>query len=56
MPIRLLPVQARPEAVRPMAPPENIIAPSAPEAAVQFFRSEQERYARLAKKAGITPE
>ncbi len=38
-----------------MARQENIIAPSTPEAAVQFFRSEQERYARLVKKAGITP-
>ena len=55
MPIRLQPVQARPQAVRAMARQGNIVAPSAPEAAVQFFRSEQERYARLAKKAGITP-
>ena len=29
---------------------------STPEAAVQFFRSEQERYARLVKKADITLE
>jgi len=39
-----------------MAKQENVINPSSPEAAVQFFRSEQERYARLVKKAGITPE
>jgi len=47
---------AMPEAAQAMAKQENIIAPSTPEAAVQFFRSEQERYARLVKKAGITPE
>ena len=47
---------AMPEAAQAMARQENIIAPSTPEAAVQFFRSEQERYARLVKKAGITPE
>jgi hypothetical protein len=39
-----------------MAKQENIIAPSTPEAAVQFFRSEQERYARLVKKANIVLE
>jgi len=38
---------AMPEAAQAMAKQENIIAPSTPEAAVQFFRSEQERYARL---------
>ena len=47
---------AMPEAVQAMARQENIIAPSAPEAAVQFFRNEQERYARLVKKANIAPE
>ena len=47
---------AMPEAAQAMARQETIIAPSTPEAAVQFFRSEQERYARLVKKAGITPE
>ena len=47
---------AMPEAVQAMARQENIIAPSTPEAAVQFFRNEQERYARLVRKAGITPE
>jgi tripartite-type tricarboxylate transporter receptor subunit TctC len=47
---------ATPETVQAMAKQENVINPSSPEAAVQFFRSEQERYARLAKKAGITPE
>ena len=47
---------AMPEAAQAMARQENVISPSTPEAAVQFFRSEQERYARLVKKAGITPE
>ena len=47
---------AMPEAAQAMAKQENVIAPSTPQAAVQFFRSEQERYARLVKKANITPE
>jgi len=47
---------AMPEVVQAMARQENIIAPSTPEAAVQFFRNEQERYARLVKKANIAPE
>ena len=47
---------ATPEAVQAMAKQENVIAPSTPEAAVQFFRSEQERYARLVKKANIVLE
>lgn len=37
-----------------MARQDNFIHPSTPEAAAQFFRSEQERYARLVKKAGIS--
>jgi tripartite-type tricarboxylate transporter receptor subunit TctC len=37
-----------------MAKQENVIAPSTPEAAAQFMRSEQERYARLVKKANIS--
>ena len=45
---------AMPETVQAMAKQENVINPSSPEAAVQFFRSEQERYARLVKKANIT--
>jgi tripartite-type tricarboxylate transporter receptor subunit TctC len=36
-----------------MARQENLIAPTSPDAAAQFFRSEQERYARLVNKAGI---
>jgi tripartite-type tricarboxylate transporter receptor subunit TctC len=47
---------ATPEAMQAMAKQENVIAPSTPEAAVQFFRSEQERHARLVKKANITLE
>lgn len=45
---------ATPEAKEAMARQENLINPSSPEAAVQFFRSEQERYGRLVKKANIT--
>lgn len=37
-----------------MARQENVINPMSPEASAQFFRSEQERYARLVKKANIT--
>ena len=37
-----------------MAKQENVINPLAPEASSAFFRSEQERYARLVKKANIT--
>ena len=37
-----------------MAKQENIIAPSSPEAAVQFLASEQERYGKLVKKANIS--
>ena len=47
---------AMPEAAQAMARQENVISPSTPEAAVQFFRSEQERYARLVKKANIVLE
>jgi len=47
---------AMPEVVQAMGRQENIIAPSTPEAAVQFFRNEQERYARLVKKANIAAE
>ena len=48
---------AMPEAAQAMAKQENIIDPvDAGSGGVQFFRSEQERYARLVKKAGITPE
>jgi tripartite-type tricarboxylate transporter receptor subunit TctC len=47
---------AMPEAKEAMARQDNIINPTTPEAAAKFFRSEQERYARLVKKANITLE
>ena len=37
-----------------MARQDNVIDPTTPEAAAQFFRTEQERYARLVKKAGVS--
>ena len=43
-----------PEVKAAMAKQENIIAPTSPDAALAYFKSEQERYARLVKKAGIT--
>ena len=46
---------ALPEAAQAMARQEDIIA-RPPEAAVQFFRGEQERCARRVRKAGITPQ
>jgi tripartite-type tricarboxylate transporter receptor subunit TctC len=42
-----------PEVKAAMARQDNVIAPTTPEAAATFFRSEQERYAKLAKKADI---
>jgi tripartite-type tricarboxylate transporter receptor subunit TctC len=36
-----------------MARQETVIAPTTPEAALQFFKAEQERYARLVKQADI---
>ncbi|WP_280156465.1 tripartite tricarboxylate transporter substrate binding protein [Piscinibacter sp. XHJ-5] len=47
---------ALPEAKEAMAKQENVINPMTPEASAQFFKTEQERYARLAKKANITLE
>src|SRR2546423_6837284 len=43
-----------PETKEAMARQENVINPMTPEQSAQFFRSEQERYARLVKKANIT--
>ena len=43
-----------PETKEAMARQENVISPMTPEASAQFLRSEQERYARLVKKANIT--
>ncbi|HYN63500.1 MAG TPA: tripartite tricarboxylate transporter substrate binding protein [Candidatus Limnocylindrales bacterium] len=45
-----------PEAKEAMAKQENIINPMSPEASAQYFRSEQERYARLAKRADVKLE
>ena len=45
-----------PETKDAMAKQENIINPMSPEASAQFFKTEQERYARLVRKANITAE
>ena len=45
-----------PDSKEAMAKQENFINPMSPEASAQFFKSEQERYARLVKKANIVPE
>lgn len=45
-----------PETRDAMAKQENIINPMTPEASAQFFKTEQERYAKLVKKANITAE
>lgn len=37
-----------------MARQDNVIEPTTPEAAAQFFKTEQERYARLVRKAGVS--
>jgi tripartite-type tricarboxylate transporter receptor subunit TctC len=47
---------ATPETKDAMAKQENIINPMTPEASLQFFRTEQERYSGLVKKANITAE
>lgn len=44
---------AMPEVQEAMAKQGNVINPSTPEAAVAFFRSEQDRYAKLVQKAGV---
>ena len=44
---------AAPEVKEAMAKQENVIHPSTPEAAAQFFQTEQARYAKLVQKAGI---
>jgi len=45
-----------PETRDAMAKQENIINPMTPEASAQFFKAEQERYAKLVKKANIVAE
>ncbi len=47
---------AMPETREAMARQENIINPMTPEASLQFFKTEQGRYARLVKKANVTAE
>jgi tripartite-type tricarboxylate transporter receptor subunit TctC len=45
---------ATPEAKAAMEQQQNVISPMTPEASAAFFRSEEERYARLVKKANIS--
>jgi tripartite-type tricarboxylate transporter receptor subunit TctC len=45
-----------PETREAMARQENIINPMTPEASAQFFKAEQDRYARLVRKANIVAE
>ena len=47
---------AMPETKEAMARQENLINPMTPEASAQFFKAEQERYARVVKAANVTPE
>jgi tripartite-type tricarboxylate transporter receptor subunit TctC len=44
---------ATPEVQEAMAKQGNVIKPSTPEAAAAFFRSEQDKYAKLVAKAGV---
>jgi tripartite-type tricarboxylate transporter receptor subunit TctC len=44
---------ATPEVKEAMAKQGNTINPSTPEAALAYFRSEQDKYAKLVKKAGV---
>ena len=37
-----------------MAKQQNVIHPTSPEAAAQFLKTEQARYARLVQKADVT--
>lgn len=45
-----------PETVEAMARQDNVIQPMSPEASLQFFRSEQARYAKLVRKASVEVE
>jgi tripartite-type tricarboxylate transporter receptor subunit TctC len=45
-----------PEVKQAMDKQVTILSPMTPEASAQYFRSEQERYARIVKKANITME
>ena len=42
-----------PKCKEAMAKQGNVIKPSTPEAAVAFFRTEQDKYAKLVQKAGV---
>jgi tripartite-type tricarboxylate transporter receptor subunit TctC len=44
---------ASPDVKDAMARQENLIHPGTPEAAAQFFRSEQERYAKIVRRSDI---
>jgi tripartite-type tricarboxylate transporter receptor subunit TctC len=44
---------ATPEVQEAMAKQGNVIKPTTPEAALAFFKSEQDRYAKLVQKAGV---
>lgn len=44
---------ASPETKEAMAKQQNVISPMTPEASAAFFRSEQDRYGKLVKKANI---
>jgi len=48
-----LAAMAAPEVKEAMAKQGNDINPSTPEAAAAYFRSEQDKYATLVKKAGV---
>lgn len=45
-----------PEVQEAMAKQQNIVNPSSPEEATRFLKAEYERYARVAKAAGIRPD
>jgi tripartite-type tricarboxylate transporter receptor subunit TctC len=45
-----------PETRDAMARQDNVINPMTPEASAQFFKTEQERYAKLVKKANIVAD
>jgi tripartite-type tricarboxylate transporter receptor subunit TctC len=45
---------ADPEVRQAMARQDNVINPTTPEVAAQYFRTEQQRYARLVKKANVS--
>jgi tripartite-type tricarboxylate transporter receptor subunit TctC len=45
-----------PETREAMARQDNVVQPMSPEASLQFFKTEQARYARLVKQAGVEAE